>query len=74
MSVIELYRLQVKPLTSEERLQLARWILDDLVEATPPPTKPRRRSLMELEGLGKEIWAGVDVEAYVNELRDEWDR
>jgi len=76
VTIIELYKKQVRPLTSEERLRLARWILDDLVEegtdmATPAP---RRRSLMELEGLGKEIWEGVDVEAYVNELRDEWDR
>jgi hypothetical protein len=25
-------------------------------------------------GLGKEIWEGIDPQAYVNELRDEWDR
>lgn len=25
-------------------------------------------------GLGKEIWEGTDAQAYVNELRDEWDR
>jgi hypothetical protein len=76
MTVIELYRKQVKHLAPSERLELARWILDDLVEegADTQAPKPRRRSLMELEGLGKEIWAGVDVESYVNELRDEWDR
>jgi hypothetical protein len=76
MTVIELYRKQVKHLAPSERLELARWILDDLVEegADTQAQKPRRRSLMELEGLGKEIWAGVDVESYVNELRDEWDR
>ena len=34
----------------------------------------RCRSLMELEGLGKEIWAGEDAQAYVNRLRDEWSR
>ncbi|MEN9935409.1 MAG: hypothetical protein RLZZ387_1988 [Chloroflexota bacterium] len=29
---------------------------------------------MELHGLGAEIWRGIDAQAYVNELRDEWDR
>jgi hypothetical protein len=28
-------------------------------------------SLLELEGLGAEIWQGVDAQQYVNELRDE---
>ena len=31
-------------------------------------------SLMDLEGLGKEIWAGEDAQAYVSRLRDEWNR
>jgi len=32
-----------------------------------------RRSILELEGLGAEIWAGVDPKQYINELRNEWD-
>ncbi len=40
-----------------------------------PAGKPGpKRQLSELRGLGKEIWAGVDAQAYVNELRDEWDQ
>lgn len=31
-----------------------------------------KRSLTELRGLGKEIWVGMDAQAYVNEIRDEW--
>lgn len=35
--------------------------------------KPRRkRQLTELRGLGKEIWRGQDAQAYVDEMRDEW--
>ena len=34
----------------------------------------RKRQLTELRGLGKEIWAGADAQAYVNEIRDEWDQ
>ena len=34
--------------------------------------KPRR-SIMELRGLGKEIWKDIDVEAYLNEERNSWE-
>lgn len=33
----------------------------------------KRRSTLELEGLGQEIWEGVDPKKYIDELRDEWD-
>ena len=31
-----------------------------------------RRSILELQGLGKEIWEGVDVEAYIDQERASW--
>ena len=31
------------------------------------------RSIMELEGLGKECWEGIDPVSYVREERDSWD-
>ncbi len=34
---------------------------------------PERLSLMELRGLGKELWAGIDAAAYVDEERRSWD-
>jgi excisionase family DNA binding protein len=41
---------------------------------TPAPLQaPRTRSLLEFEGVGAEIWGGVDAQEYVNELRKEWD-
>lgn len=33
--------------------------------------KPKR-SILELRGLGKEIWHGVDAQEYVNQERDSW--
>jgi len=33
----------------------------------------KRRSIMELEGLGQEIWQGIDAQEYVNQERDAWD-
>ena len=31
-----------------------------------------RRSILELEGLGMEVWDGVDPQQYIEKLRDEW--
>lgn len=36
--------------------------------------KGASRSLLELHGLGSEVWQGVDAVDYVRSLRDEWDR
>jgi hypothetical protein len=41
--------------------------------AAAPEAAPKTRSIMELHGLGKEIWEGMDAQEYVNELRKEWD-
>lgn len=32
----------------------------------------RRRSIMELQGLGKEIWQGIDAGEYVRQERASW--
>ena len=34
----------------------------------------RQRSLLELEGLGADLWQGIDAQHYVDELRQEWDQ
>jgi hypothetical protein len=36
--------------------------------------QPKKRSLRELRGLGKEIWKDLDAQEYVNRLRSEWER
>ncbi len=32
-----------------------------------------KHSILDLEGLGKEVWEGVDADEYVAEERDSWD-
>ena len=72
-SVQEVYERHVKPLSAEERLRLLALVAQDLVHtAAAPPERPKR-SIMELHGLGKEIWEGVDPQQYVDEMRNEWD-
>lgn len=32
-----------------------------------------KRSILELRGLGKEIWEGIDAQEYIDRERDSWD-
>ena len=62
---------QIQRLTLDEQFQL----LEDLVALVRrQATTKRLRSIMELQGLGKEIWEGVDVDKYIEEERNSWDR
>jgi AbrB family looped-hinge helix DNA binding protein len=42
---------------------------DNAMVLTHEPRDPVER----MRGLHKEVWEGVDVEKYINELRGEWD-
>ena len=53
------------PRIDQERLRLA--LEDD------EPTDHPQYSILELRGMGKEVWQGIDVEAYLNAERDSWD-
>lgn len=61
--------LQAKALTPSERKELLK-LLQHIIAAEE---KGPKRSLRDLAGLGKEYWEGVDSDAFLNELRDEWD-
>ena len=67
----QIYEQQIKPLPRAARLQLLARIAQDLAE---PEAQKRARSIIELHGLGAEIWQGIDAQQYVDEQRDEWDR
>jgi hypothetical protein len=60
---------QVENLTPDEQLRL----LEELASLVHRRVTPKpKRSIMELEGLGKEIWQGVDAQECVNQERDSW--
>jgi hypothetical protein len=68
-----IYEKHIKSLAPEERLELLALIARELAaEGVASGSKPRH-SIMELHGLGKEIWEGIDAQEYVNKLRDGWD-
>jgi len=58
-------------LTPDEQLQL---LADIVVMLRQQVTVEPQHSIMELEGLGKEIWQDVDVEKYIDEERNSWDK
>jgi hypothetical protein len=61
----------VEKLSPEEKLQLIEHVARDLQRKSQPPP---HLSWKDARGLGKEIWEGVDVDHYIDELRNEWDR
>ena len=68
--VEELYARHIKPLPREAQLRLLAKVAENLAATSDEPAK---HSLLELEGLGAEIWEGIDAQEYINELRAEWD-
>ena len=60
---------EIPSLSLEERKQLIHALVDSLGETVA--AKPY--SILELEGLGAEIWEGMDAQEYINQLRQEWD-
>ena len=73
LTVDELYEQQVRARPLRERLQLAQRILAEAADAGAADRGERRRSLLELEGMGADLWDSVDAQAYVERLRQEWD-
>ena len=72
-TVERLYHSYIEQIPVSEQLQLIAVISQHLAQHPANQKTPKTRSLLELEGLGAEIWNGVDAQEYVNELRDEWE-
>ena len=48
-------------------------LIAELAAALRQPVVVRpRHSIMELQGLGKELWQDIDAQQYVNQERDTW--
>jgi DNA-binding HxlR family transcriptional regulator len=69
MATYQDIRRQVENLTPNEQLRL----LEELAVMVRHrmPVKPKR-SILELEGLGKETWHRLDAQEYVNQERASW--
>jgi hypothetical protein len=59
----------VESLSSAEQLRL----ISDLAEHLRTHGEPKpRTSILDLQGLGKEIWKGIDAQEYVDRERASW--
>ncbi len=67
MMPLETIIQEVRRLPVEQRRQLVMVILDSLTEEQPT----RIHSLLELEGLGENLWHGIDAQKYVDDARGE---
>ncbi len=69
MATYQDIRHQVKTLTPDEQLRL----LEELnAMVNFPKLTKSKGSIMDLEGLGKEIWQGFDAQEYIDRERDSW--
>ena len=69
--VEEIYERHIKPLSTRDKLRLALMALEEVVG--PRGEKAPLHSILELEGLGAEVWEGIEPQEFVNQLREEWD-
>jgi hypothetical protein len=70
-TVDELYDREIRTPSLPERLDLARRILNEAA-AGDAGVEGRARSLLELQGVGADLWSGRDAQDYVDQLRREW--
>jgi len=71
-STAEIYERHIRWLSASKRLEIVAMIVDELKrECATLPERPKRK-LTDLEGLGKEIWEGIDAQEYVDRLRGPW--
>ena len=67
LSIHELYEKYIEPLSASERERLR-----ELLDETNKPSNADRK-ITDLAGLGASVWEGIDVDEYLEELRDEWE-
>ena len=48
-------------------------LVDELAQRAGRKNGSQTHSIMELKGLGKQIWQGIDADEYVAKERDSWD-
>lgn len=62
---------EAQSLTTTERKKLIKALVDMIDQ--PERISLGKRSLRDFRGVGAHAYDGTDAQAYVNQLRDEWD-
>lgn len=61
---------KLKERAKKEHRSVAQQVTHMLMEAL---REERTLSILDLEGLGKELWAGIDTDEYLEQERASWD-
>jgi hypothetical protein len=69
-STRNIYEEHIKPLPREQQVRLLDLLRNELENDSD---NGQSHSILELHGLGKEIWQDVDPKDYVSKLRGEWE-
>ncbi|GIV05377.1 MAG: hypothetical protein KatS3mg016_0952 [Fimbriimonadales bacterium] len=70
LTVEELYERYIRVLTPQQKIHLLAKIATELAESR---VAEKPQSILELHGLGAEVWREIDIQAYIDQLRSEWD-
>jgi hypothetical protein len=65
----EILKRAENELSQEQKQRL----VNELAQRAGRQSGSDTHNIMELRGLGKELWDGVDADAYVAKERDSWD-
>ncbi|MCG3195597.1 MAG: hypothetical protein GHCLOJNM_00063 [bacterium] len=71
--VTQIYLDHIEPLARAERQELLSLLERELRGEPHAGRAGEKHSILELEGLGSEVWGGIDAQEYVDRLRAEWD-
>jgi hypothetical protein len=66
----EVYTRYISTLPFAVRLELLALIAGGLASQARDLAEPPRHSILDLEGLGADIWQGIDAQEYVDALRE----
>ena len=69
-TVFDEVKARVVELSVEEKWRL----LEELIAALRQSEPSKKHSIMEFEGLGAEMWRQIDVDRYLEEERNSWER
>jgi hypothetical protein len=68
MTTYKEVRSKIENLTLDEQMRL----MKELASIVSYRNATSQRSIMDLEGLGKDIWQGIDAQEYIDQERQSW--
>jgi hypothetical protein len=69
MTTYQEVRRQIESLTFDEQKRLMEELASIVSHRKTADSKP---SILDLEGLGKDIWQGIDAQEYIDQERQSW--